>query len=192
MPVVPTSAFGFVADLAEINRWAARYRAAASYVGVELVGYQSSETVNGYSALVRSVLVWSAFERYLPLVGLDQKACGALLSGYDPETIVHSISAIDENGKLYSYIRSRVTSQTLGGELDKYFKGDRCNVSYLLSAIRHIFGHGHLTPGSNETSSVVTKQICDILCDFHLRVMDEEFSKHVSDFEKMMDEAFKR
>ena len=72
MPGTPPKAFGFAAELPEINRWAARYRAAASYEETVLVKYQSNDTVSAYSALIKAILVWSAFERFLPIVGLSQ------------------------------------------------------------------------------------------------------------------------
>lgn len=186
MPGVPTYVFGFRAELPEINRWAARYRAAASFESANLAQYQSQETVAGYSALIRATLVWSAFERYLPIIGLDQERCGALLESFNATATAERVAGLDADGRLFTYIRSRVTNRRLADQLDAYAKGDPFNVSYLLSAIRHIFGHGHLTPSSNEAESTITIEICNVLSEFHLRVMDEDFSRHVKDFEKMM------
>ena len=62
---------------------------------------------------------------------------------------------------------------------------EACNVTYLLSAIRHIFGHGHLSPTSNQADSVIS--ICKTLCAFHMGVMNHDFSIYIDDFELMMD-----
>jgi hypothetical protein len=185
MPSIPTKAFGFVVELPEINRWAARYRAAASYEQAVIVQYQSKETVSAYSALIRSILVWSAFERFLPIVGLSQSTSGDLLNKYDAVRVAREIQSLDEDARLFRYIQSKVTNQTLARELDNYFRDSAFNASYLLSAIRHIFGHGHLTPGSNETNANVTASICNRLCDFHLQVMNFEFNEHVAEFKRM-------
>jgi hypothetical protein len=185
MPSVPPRAFGFTVELAEINRWAARYRAAASYEDAVLVQYQSKETVLAYSALIRATLVWSAFERFLPMVGLSQNTSGDLLNRYGAVQVADEVRELDEDARLFNYIQSKVTNPTLARELESYFKDSPFNASYLLSAIRHIFGHGHLTPGSNETNASVTANICNRLCDFHLDVMNFEFNEHVAEFKRM-------
>lgn len=190
MPTAPTAAFGFSVDLSEINRWAARYRAAASYEQSVLVQYQSPETVRAYSALIRSTLVWSAFERFLPIVGLSQPTSGPLLEKYQAVDVAKRVRDMDEDARLFKYIVSKVTNPTLRRELDNYFRDSPFNPSYLLSAVRHIFGHGHLTPGSNETNAEVTAGVCNTLCDFHLHIMDAEFTDHVRGFEQMLDEMW--
>jgi len=186
MPGVPTNAFGFSGSLPEINRWAARYRAAASLEGIQLSDYQSSETIEGYSSLIKATLVWSAFERYLSIIGIAQNQCNDLLEKYNINDIAGNVAHLDENNRFYAYIRSKVTNRTLTKELDNYFQRQSLNVSYLLSAIRHIFGHGHLTPGSNDVNGITTAQICDLLCVFHMSVMDNDFSERVDNFEKMI------
>jgi hypothetical protein len=186
MPCTPLYVFGFKRPLKEINRWAARYRAAASFESVTLADYQSPQTVKGYSALIRATLVWSAFERYLPIVGLDQESCADLLKDHDPAALSAAVLNDDKDGRLFKYVRQRVTNPKLGRHLDAYLKGDPFNVSYLLSGLRHIFGHGHLTPGSNDAEPLNTVSICNRLSDFHLNVMDADFSKRVEEFEGMM------
>jgi hypothetical protein len=185
MPGVPPRAFGFASELSEINRWAARYRAAASYEHTVLAKYQSRDTVSAYSALIRSTPVWSAFERFLPIIGITQSSSGDLLNKHGSIRIAREVQEIDEGAKLFKYIQSRVTNPTLARELDNYFQESPFNASYLLSAIRHIFGHGHLTPGSNETDASVTAAICNMLCDFHLNIMNSEFNERVAEFKRM-------
>lgn len=185
MPGVPPRAFGFAAELPEINRWVARYRAAASFERAELVQYQSQDTVEAYSALIRAILVWSAFERFLPIVGLTQSTSAELLDKYDAQELIREIQGIDEDARLFQYIQSKVTNRTLAEELDKYFQNAPFNASYLLSAIRHIFGHGHLTPGANEANAAATSAICNRLSEFHLEIMNAEFADHVEEFKRM-------
>ncbi len=188
VPRLPMKAFGIALSLADVNRWAARYRAAASYEKISMAKYQSQETVAGYGALVRSILVWSAFERFLPLIGLTQKTSRELLQKYHSVDVAKSVREADVNDTFYRFIKSRVDNNVLKRELENYFDENPCNVSYLLSAIRHIFGHGYLTPGSNETDANTTVIICNLLCDFHLDVMNSEFTGRVNET-KEMDEA---
>ncbi|MFV1980970.1 MAG: hypothetical protein ACC655_07445 [Rhodothermia bacterium] len=60
-----------------MNRFAARFRLAGSLASLSLDGY-STETVAGYRALFRLLLVWSAFELYLKIVNLRQADCETL------------------------------------------------------------------------------------------------------------------
>jgi hypothetical protein len=65
-------------------------------------------------------------------------------------------------------------------ELENYFNDDVCNIGYLASAIRHLFAHGWLTPNANQVDPVVATTICNDLCTFLLRVMDDEFGSRVA------------
>tara|TARA_R110002096_G_scaffold435885_1_gene664029 strand:+ start:1970 stop:2614 length:645 start_codon:yes stop_codon:yes gene_type:complete len=191
VPRLPMQAFGISKNLADVNRWAARYRAAASYERISMAQYQSQETVAGYGALIRSILVWSAFERFLPLLGLEQKTSGDLLDKYNSVEVAKNVRKADSNNTFYEFIKSRVDNNALKRELESYFDDNPCNVSYLLSAIRHIFGHGYLTPGSNETDAQITAVICNLLCDFHLDVMNSEFTELVNETKKMDEEGWR-
>ena len=124
--------------------------------------------------------MWSAFERYLPIIGSKQEKCEALFHSHDPQALVNKVLALDKDNRLFTYIKERVTNQTLARNLDLYGKGTLSNVSYLLSAIRHIFGHGHLTPVSNDADANTTVSLCDLLSDFHMKGMDDDFSKRVT------------
>src|SRR5258708_7160296 len=113
MPHLPTRAFGFTVELPEINRWAARYRVAASYEKAVLVEYQTKDTVRAYSALIHATLIWSAFERFLPIIGLSQNTSGDLLNKYNAVQITRKVRERDEDDRLFKYINSKVTNPTL-------------------------------------------------------------------------------
>ncbi|MEO0758544.1 MAG: hypothetical protein AAFY78_16915 [Cyanobacteria bacterium J06648_16] len=49
-------------SLAELNRFAARYRLATSFQGIEIHGYPSA-TIQGYSAVVGAFLAYSTLEQ---------------------------------------------------------------------------------------------------------------------------------
>lgn len=180
---------GIKATSAQINRFAARYRAAKSYRRIELDQY-SDKTTEGYSAFCRVVFVWSAFEQYMKIMDkkqyrkLSRNKNGSpyeideLLMNYGANELAQQINTVDEHLGFYRFLKKHV-DKPHSRELDKFINNGETNVSYLASSVRHIFAHGILTPhadGGNPSNAV---DICDILCSFLLRVMDEDFTKRV-------------
>ena len=170
--------FGFVGDNGDVNRFAARFRAAACYRGVNLEGY-SAATAAGYSALCRVLFTWSAFESFMHICGLDQRTAGPVLDGYGAPGVVADIRRADAGNVFYRFIYDRVNA-THRRELDNFFNDDPFNTGYLASAIRHIFAHGWLTPNANQVDPAAVATVCNTLCNFLLRVMDTEFGNRVA------------
>lgn len=168
------SRFNFVGTEGDVNRFGARFRLASSFKGLELEGYQE-QTQNGYGALCRIFLCWSAYEVFLEIMGLNVKNTAKILSKYQDFQVAAMIRTLDVNNRFYKFIYERVNKKHKT-ELDLYLNSDLCNLQYLASAIRHIFAHGPLTPNANEVEPRVVVQICELLSNFLLKVMDEEFS----------------
>lgn len=171
--------FGFAADNGDVNRFAARFRAAACYRGVNLEGY-SAATASGYSALCRVLFTWSAFESFLHICGLDQRTVGPTLDARGALVVIADIRRADRGNVFYRFIYDRVNA-THKRELDSFFNDDPCNAGYLASAIRHIFAHGWLTPNANQVDPDAVTTVCSTLCDFLIDVMDQEFGNRVAD-----------
>jgi hypothetical protein len=169
--------FGFVLPNEDTFRFCQRYRVSKSFEGIQLAGY-SPATTTGYSGLFKILLTWSAFETYLKISGQSQSGCNALVASYDPEAAVEKIRAIDKGGKFYLFLAGQVNPKHQQ-ELLKYFQEKPFNITYLASAVRHIFAHGSLTAHSNQTNPGTIKQIANVLRDFLLFVVDSEFTKHV-------------
>jgi len=165
-------------DEGDVNRFAARFRAAASFRGIKLEGY-SAPTEEGYSALCRVLFAWSAFESFLKITGLDMRTVGPLFDGYGAAKTITAIRSSDPNDRFYSFIHARVNA-THQAELDNYLKNDPCNIGYLSSAIRHIFAHGWLTPNANQVEPAAVTTVCNVICEFLLMVMDKEFMKRAA------------
>lgn len=170
--------FGFISNLADVNRFSARFRAAACYRGVILEGY-SDATAKGYSALCRTLFTWSAFESFLVITEQALSTMTPCFQRYEGTEVAASIRKADTENRFYAFIYERV-NPAHKRELDSYFKDNPCNMGYLASAIRHIFAHGWLTPNANQVDPLVAVTICDSLCDFLLRVMDREFGSRVA------------
>lgn len=172
--------FGFIDSQGDINRFAARFRAANKFKGIVLEGY-SADTVDGYSALCQVMFAWSAFETFEKIIGLNRQEMGKELESCRAIEILNRIRAIDTENRFYKFIYDRVNNKHKS-ELDNYFNEDPCNIAYLASAIRHIFAHGWLSPHANQANPEAVTQICNILSQFLLDFMDKEFSKRVEQF----------
>jgi hypothetical protein len=183
---LPLELIGFPTTKSELNRFKARYRFAKAYRGLKLDGY-TDETAKGYEALLKVFLTWSAFERFLDSIGKKQQDLGELLERYEPRKWMARIREIDEGDRFYKFIYERVNDNHKK-ELDTYFKDDVCNITYLASAVRHIFSHGCLTPNANQTKPEAVEKICELLYRFHMKVMDAEFSSRISEGERILNE----
>lgn len=183
MPSAKPHWFGFNADLDAMNKFAARFRLASSFNGLSLSGY-SQGTINGYCGLIRTLLVWSAYEQYMKIIDIKQMETEKLL-------IKHKLSqkarAVIEKTpeEYYLFLYSRVNKYNMQG-LQKCFLGKSNNVSYLASAIRHIFAHGVLTPHARGTHPDCVAGICDGVSNILLELMDRDFTEHIVDFEKLL------
>lgn len=182
--IAPLSAFGLASTIGDVNRFAARYRVAKCYRGIILESFTQG-TAEGYSALFRVLLTWSAFEFFLKAIGVSQRDFDASLAAHDTEGWMNHIRATDAGNNFYKFIYERVNS-THKGELENYFNADPANVTYLASAIRHLTAHGTLTPNADETDPNIVIEICNILSDALMFIMDNEFSTRMIEFHKMI------
>ena len=174
------SDFGFTDNQGDINRFAARFRAANQFKGIILEGY-GEDTTDGYSALCQVMFTWSAFETFEKIAKLNRKDLGKELELFGAIEVLDKIRAIDKKNRFYKFIYDKVNF-THKKELDNYFNQDSCNIVYLASAIRHIFAHGWLSPHANQADPKAVNQICHILSQFLLDFMDREFSMRVDQF----------
>ncbi len=188
MPSANPEWMGFKADIGDINRFGARYRLAKSFKSIDLESY-SNETKSGYGSLFSVFLAWSAFERFLEIIGVEQKDLDELLAAYPSDEVLKAIKDDDEANKFYSFIYERVNAKHKG-HLDNYFNDAPCNITYLASAIRHKFAHGSLSPNANEVNPQVVIDVCQRLRMFLFNVMDAEFSSRVVGFTKAVEEPF--
>lgn len=171
---------GFYVSTGDLNRFASRYRLARSFEAITLADY-SQPTVAGYGALFRVFLVWSAFELFLRAIGRKQHQLDALLAPYSPESVAAEIVLLDPEKRFYGFIYERANYRQKK-EVKACFTGASFNVTYLASAIRHIFAHGHLTPSAGNTNPEAACSICSVLCDFLFQVMNTEFEKIADNF----------
>ena len=75
-------AYRVFTSAADVNRFGARYRLASAFKGLNLGGY-SDTTAQGYDALTRVTLAWSAFEALLKATGRTRHDIPALSASMD-------------------------------------------------------------------------------------------------------------
>ena len=171
------AALGFNCEAASINRFSSRYRLARAFKSVELDFY-APKTAEGYSALFRLFLTWSAFEQFLVVISREQKDLDSLMLEYDATALLSAVRKADTNDAFCDFLNSKV-NKSHQQRLADYRNGKLHNPTYFASAVRHIFAHGHLGAYADDARPAQIKRVSHLLCDFLMRVMDGEFSRHV-------------
>ncbi len=166
-------AMGFHGKNGDVSRFAARFRVAKSFEGIALEGY-TQETVNGYNALLRVFLVWSAFERFMGLLQVKPETILPRLRAYAPARHIQAIRKHDRSQLWLSFLTERVNPE-LHKQLNAIRSGTSNNITFVAAAARHIFAHGHLSAHANGAAPSDVDAICNILFTFHMSVMDKEF-----------------
>ncbi len=174
-------ALGFLAQKhidGRLTRVNARYRLAKSFDGVLLDKY-SDDSVQGYSALMKVFLIYSAFEGYMELISKDTKKCkigSEIIDANEAKRISADILELDKKKTFYKFVSS-FSNKYIEEDLENFYQGKGHNLVCLLSSTRHIFVHGHLTPHANRTSPKKVIKICTLLSDFFLKQMEKDFSE---------------
>lgn len=172
---------GFVCQIADINRFGARYRAAKCFRQVEFEGV-TQDTADGYSALCHILLAYSAFEHLLKCIGVRKMDTQQLLTRDERDRVQSRVRALNGQRELFTVLHSFV-DKPHKAEIEKHISGNRCNPFYLASSIRHSFAHGLLsaTPVHAPQRSVAT--VSRYFTEMLMHVMNREFEKRMSDFQ---------
>jgi len=118
--------------LEDINRFAAKFRAATS--DVEITGYRDITTAKGYSALLKIVLVWAAYEQFLKLFNLKQNTTSELIEETAAREVQEHIRTLDTGGKFYNFIKD-VVNQKHQEELKNYSQNNPCNIESIPKSV---------------------------------------------------------
>ncbi|MEM1256591.1 MAG: hypothetical protein AAGI69_29490 [Cyanobacteria bacterium P01_H01_bin.21] len=90
-----------VDNFGKLARWSARFRLAKSFKALDLGDtYASTDTPQLYSAITRIFLVYSAFETYCRIVGLnpgDESEIRSLQDSDAQQEIIKTIRELDSN-----------------------------------------------------------------------------------------------
>jgi hypothetical protein len=178
-----TADFGFAGTKADINRFAARYRASRCFRKVEFkIRSLTPETADGYSALCHLLLTYSAFEYLLHALKLEQRQTSAFLSAPEIDKVLNEVRLRDSGNALFTFMKPHLNTQHQK-QLDLYLSCQPCNPFFLASSIRHLFAHGVLTPNPAGVMNTTVRSVSRYLTRVLHKVMDREFEKRIAAFE---------
>ncbi len=172
------SQMGFHVSTDEVYRFTNRFRVAKAFLGIKLDNY-TPNTVIGYDSLFKVFLAYSAFELFLKIIGKKQYTVMGMLTPYKPANHIAVVLQKDKGKQFYTFVHHYLDNPNHKKNLKDVYDGNSQNITYIASSIRHIFAHGHLSAHANNCNPLTVKEVCNNVFDFHMKVMDDEFSKVV-------------
>lgn len=185
LPHVGARGFDFATNAGDVNRFAARYRAAKCFSHAEFASL-SAPTRDGYSSLIRLLLTYSAFEHFLRCIGTELRYTSALLADEERDRALDRLRALIGSQEFFVAVRSHLDQRNYTRQFDDFIAGGTCNMFYLAGGVRHAFAHGQLaaSPSTCPPESVAT---CSrFLVNLLVRIMDREFKRRMDDFEEAL------
>lgn len=182
--IASCAAFGFAGTSGDVNRFAARYRAARSFSRVEFDNLTAT-TARGYSELCNLLLAYSAFEYYLKAVGLTLGNSDTLISVSERAKTLAQIRSLQGDIAYFQFVYP-LCGKGLKYQLNLYFASRVCNPYCLVAAARHAFVHGALTPNPASLESGVVEVITRLLRKVVMRTMERDFEHRMQEFERCL------
>lgn len=165
---------GLACTDADLNRFAARYRAAHAFSGISLDGY-SSAIEDGYSASIRLFMVYAAFDAACRSKKCEPFSAGAWIDEFVGVEAVRSARGLDAGDRLMNAILPHLR-KALVPRLTQYMSGNTSSVLPPFMAIRHLFVHGVLTPSFARTDPNAYAALCNHLSQTVLAALDDDFT----------------
>ena len=179
------SYMGFTGTAAQINRFAARYRAAKCFSTVSF-DELTRTTAEGYSALVHLLLTYSAFEHFLRSIGLELRSTGSLLSPGERDKVLARLHGLTGSDEFFAALRQHLEPR-YQRQVDGFRSSGACNPLFLAAAIRHAFAHGHLAASPQGVPLDTVGTVCRYLCRVLFGLMDREFKNRIATFESELE-----
>ena len=172
-----------ISNFAQLARWSARFRLAKSFKALDLGDhYSGSDTPQLYSAITRIFLVYSAFETYCRIMDLNpsrESEVQILQNAQSQKSIIQTIRRLDPNNTFAIFLEEHLSGSKLKKMMREFIDGQDVNISFLARGTRHVFAHGVLTANSPGLSAKRFDEVSQIISDFLLNCMDEDFDKRV-------------
>ena len=160
----------------KINRITARMKFVKKFQEVKVKQY-SKETMSGYNGIFQTFLAYSAFEGFIqlfPEVDKNEVEKGFPKKKY--KQVSKKILQLDKGNKFLDSLQQQVTNHTLKNRIIAFQKGEKTTPLVIAKSIRHIFAHGKLTPNANDANPEKVAEICSLLSNLMLEIMDKELS----------------
>ena len=125
-----------------LSRFAARYRAAGNYQRAEFMG-MSGDVCDGYSAVIKVMLCYSALEVLCGALGLtlaDQVVVTSPAGGY-AKCPAQLRAEYGGASSTEFPLRAALTSRRLVNRLDAFIAGTSDDLLPVATALRHLFVH---------------------------------------------------
>lgn len=177
---VGSELLGFDGSAGDVNRFAARYRAAKCFSNVEFNGL-TNESSEAYSELVHLLFTYSAFEHFMRCIGVQMKTSHNLLSTDERDRTLLQLRRFNGQAELFAALRSHL-DPNYRRQVDNHLQNNQCNPLYLAAGIRHAFAHGKFTASPGNTTQHAVATVCRYFCRVLFRIMDREFSNRMFSF----------
>jgi len=163
---------------ADLNRFAARYRAARSF-GEATFDALSQDTAACYSALCRFTLAFSAFECLERALGEHAELLRDVTSEVRSRENIEVVRELDRELRIFEFVYERLDEKRgkkLRAGLEAFVSHEDYDPLVLARALRHIFVHGLLTPNVSKGRPGNLTRLCDHLSEFLLDSAGRAFS----------------
>lgn len=167
-------------SIGDINRFAARYSVAVDFNGVDIMN-STRETRLGYESLMRALLSWSTLETYFSIFlvsSSDVYTCFTFTQNEKSNIRSKLYSIGSDTIVFYTFIASNCNPRHKKNTND-FMANNDFNPLMLLSAIRHVFGHGDLSANVNNVNPESINKIVNILKKEIMTKIDTSFSSLV-------------
>lgn len=159
-------------SLSELNRFAARYRLAQSFNGIDADGY-AKDTTDAYGAVLKVFLAYSALEQFHKAVKPTKS--GQHLSDRWADWAVSPAASLKESDAIIQFLIKTVSHNKLKNKLIAFQQGKHDNVLIVATAMRHAVAHGFMSVHPEGTSAKVSKMFCQQLSRTLLSISNRAF-----------------
>ena len=159
-------------SLSELNRFAARYRLARAFNGIDADGY-AEDTTDAYGAVLKVFLAYSALEQFHKAVKPTKPR--QHLSERWAECAVSPAVSLRESEAIIQFLIKTVSHNKLRDQLIAFQQGKHDNVLIVATALRHAVAHGFMSVHPEGTSARVSKIFCQQLSRMLLSISNQSF-----------------
>ncbi|MGA1265114.1 MAG: hypothetical protein ACO331_14600 [Prochlorothrix sp.] len=157
----------------QLSRFAARYRLASSFHGVQLTGYPD-KTSQAYATVIQTFLAYTALEQLHTATRSNPKQHLHERWG----TLSHDSAAkLRQSPNLIWFLHDQMHHKGLKQNLQNFVEGENDNALYVATALRHAVSHGFMTVHPRGTRPQVAIQFCQDISQMLLKIADDEFAE---------------
>lgn len=160
-------------DLPKLNRFAARYRLAKSFRGLDVEGYANASTGEAYSSVMLAFLAYSALEQLHEATKENSKQH---LHDRWADLAIAPSAKLRQAKKILLFLQTQMNSRSLKDHLQEFIDGKTDNSLYVASALRHAVAHGFMSVHPKGTSPGTASRFCDRISAMLITIADAEFT----------------